>query len=288
MADHFDKRAPISKDGTAGTGAGISHLLGMGMGMGMAALGGPQSSSMPNHVVYGNDLLDQHEWRYTVFLVEFLMTTNWQAEIKVPQPNPDDSEETKSELKKLRDKQDHEGRAERYDEIVAESDEYLGLFENLCYFDAHSHPALSDLVQTVDQIGWTVVQYYKEYYGRKRPSYLDPTIRPVIRVPTHPSYPSGHSTQSHLIKNVLLDVFDFRGKEFLDELQKVATRIAENREWAGVHFESDTLAGENLASSIWSLAKRNPNYSRLLETAKAEAKRYADSGHTLLIHPTKK
>lgn len=284
MADKSNKRAPIGEDRMAGTGTAIGHLLGMGtgMGMGMGMSEGPDPYGSSPHTVYGQSVIDRHEWRYTVFLVEFLMTTDWQTAITVEPPPTDDSDLTKRELKKLKDKQDHEGRSERHNEIMAETNDYVGLFENLCYFDARSHPMTSDLVQTVNLIGWTVVQHYKEHFARTRPSYLDPTIQPIIRVPAHPSFPSGHATQAHLTKDALSEVFDFRGYDFGDALHQVATRIAENREWAGVHYESDTLAGKNLAMSIWGLAKRNPNFVKLIEAAKAESNRPLQSGYKLL------
>lgn len=284
MTDIFQKRAPIGTGRTEGTRTGISHLLGMGMGMGMAPHGDvPHPYFSPTHMVYGGSLIDNNEWRYTVFLVEFLTETKWK-DIPIPRPSEDDENKTKQELTQLKDKQNHEDRAARRDEIVSESDDYLGLFENLCYFDFHSHPVTSDLVQIMDQIGWTVVQYFKETFRRNRPSYLDPSIRPMIRVPGHPSYPSGHSTQAHLIKHALSEVFSFRSDQFHDQLGQVAARIAENREWAGVHFKSDTEAGKNLAAAIWNIAKRNPNFKKLIDAAKHEALDRDKSRYNLLDH----
>jgi hypothetical protein len=274
MTDQNDNRAPIGNSRRAGTRTGIGHLLGMGMGMGMGthASEGPHPYRSPAHMVYGGSLIDNYEWRHTVFLVEFLTNTDWKR-IDVPKPKADDSNETIAELAELKNKQHHEDRAARHDEIVAESDDYVGLFENLCYFDAHSHPVISDLVQIVDQIGWAVVQCFKAVHRRVRPSYLDPEIRPIIRVPTHFAYPSGHSTQAHLIENALFEVFSFRGDGFRRELNRVAARIAENREWAGVHFKSDTVAGYNLAKAICDLAKPNSNFEKLIRAAKEEAQR---------------
>jgi hypothetical protein len=233
-------------------------------------------------MTYGDALTDRHEWRHTIFLVEFLTNTDWKKRIKVVDHYPDGSTETLAEVEELIAKQHHEGRGARRDEIVAEADDYLGLFENLCYFDAHSHPVTSDLVQILNQIGWAVVMHFKERHRRKRPSYQDPRIRPTIRVPAHPSYPSGHSTQAHLIKNALSEVFGFRGEKFKDALGEMAARIAENREWAGLHFKSDTIAGENLALAIWNLAKGNPNFDKLIKKAKAEAERESEALYKVL------
>jgi hypothetical protein len=87
-----------------------------------------------------------------------------------------------------------------------------------------------------------------------------------------------------LIKQALTEVFASAGDILHEELRRVATRIAENREWAGVHFRSDTAAGEKLASSIWTLITRNPNFMSLIEAAQAESKRPL---YKLLDHPKK-
>ena len=284
MIDSVNKRPPIDKARAANPSAGMSHLLGMGMGMGPGEGAHPYRS--PTHIIYGESLIDRHEWSHTVFLVEFLTNTDWKKKIRVEEPRDDQDEQTLSELKKLRSKQDHEHRRERSYEIIAEVHDYVGLYENLCYFDAHTHPITSSLVQTVDLIGWTVVQYYKERFGRTRPSYLDPAIRPVIRVPAHPAYPSGHSTQAHLIRNALEDVLDFRDDDFRVALSELAQRIAENREWAGVHYESDTLAGKKLALDIWHLAKSNQNFEKFIAEAKDEwtSSRAFPSRYQLLDH----
>jgi len=277
MNNPASKYARISRIKTAGPGSRISHILGMGMGMGPGEGAHPYRSQ--THLVYGEPLIDRHEWRHTVFLVEFLMTTDWRTRIRVDAPSADDSDVTESELQDLRVKRDHEGRQERAEEIIAEIYDYVGLYENRCYFDAHSHPVTSDLVWTMDLIGWTLVQYYKELFGRKRPSQLDPSIRPMIRVPTFSAYPSGHSTQPHLIncalKEVLRDRIDIPSPSLpaitlRHDLDSITRRIAENREWAGVHYKSDTEAGKQLAESIWTLIARNSNFDRLIGEAKKE------------------
>jgi hypothetical protein len=86
----------------------------------------------------------------TVYLVEFLMRTGWQSEIKLPDPPTDHSAETQRELQDLRVKRDHEGRRERTDKIIAEIFDYIGPYENLCEFDAYSHSLTSGLVRTVE------------------------------------------------------------------------------------------------------------------------------------------
>ncbi len=64
-------------------------------------------------------------------------------------------------------------------------------------------------------------------------------------MPAHESFPSNHAFQGHSI------VFAFNAilpeHPATEELQRIAQNVAENREWAGLHYPSDTLAGKELA-----------------------------------------
>jgi hypothetical protein len=42
-----------------------------------------------------------------------------------------------------------------------------------------------------------------------------------------------------------------RNHEIGDELVAIANRVAKNREWAGLHYESDTQAGRRLAYAVF-------------------------------------
>jgi hypothetical protein len=119
-------------------------------------------------------------------------------------------------------------------------------------------------------VGWTVAQYYKERFARSRPSQLNPTLRPVIRVPAHPSYPSGHATQVHLVALALQETLGLAEGPLHAEIGELAARIAINREFALVHYRSDSDAGEALAQAIWDLVMKNANFQAFIEAARAE------------------
>ena len=115
--------------------------------------------------------------------------------------------------------------------------------------------------------------------NRPRPSFLCPDIEPLIDVPTHPSYPSGHSTQAYLVALALSDVLSYRTSalewdKFDLGLRNLAKQIGENREWAGVHYQSDTIAGRNLAQNLWNRISNNPKEFKathgLIEDARQE------------------
>ena len=93
----------------------------------------------------------------------------------------------------------------------------------------------------------------KEKYNRVRPSYLDSTLEPSIEVPNHPSYPSGHSTQIHTIVLFAKEKYP----EFSEIYDEMAREYADNREYAGVHYKSDTVFGIKIAEYITSTVK-NP------------------------------
>ena len=97
---------------------------------------------------------------------------------------------------------------------------------------------------------WTwptdVVLHFKHKYKRPRPFQLDPTLRLGLDCPGHPAFPSGHSTQYHLAAEVLADVFQER-TDLAAAFRTMADRVAVNREFAGLHYPSDTEGGKVLA-----------------------------------------
>jgi acid phosphatase (class A) len=99
-----------------------------------------------------------------------------------------------------------------------------------------------------------------------RPDKLDPTLTPLIDVPEHPAYPSGHSTQAHAVAFLLTALAPDQKAKFESD----ALRVAVNREIAGVHYPSDSAAGRLLARQIVDLMLRDRSFAALVESAKAE------------------
>ena len=97
----------------------------------------------------------------------------------------------------------------------------------------------------VAQICEEVGMRFKDRWHAIRPNMLEPCLRPFIDNPAHASYPSNHAFQSMAIAQIFARaVPEHPGNP---ELFRRAMRIAHNREWAGVHFPSDTRAGFQLA-----------------------------------------
>jgi membrane-associated phospholipid phosphatase len=82
-----------------------------------------------------------------------------------------------------------------------------------------------------------------------------------IEVPGHAAYPSGHATQAYLIARCMKAVLPRAGWAALmsdgtysdknGPVYCMARRIARNREVLGLHYPSDSVAGEALADDTW-------------------------------------
>jgi membrane-associated phospholipid phosphatase len=139
--------------------------------------------------------------------------------------------------------------------------------------------------------------------NRPRPSQLSAALMPPIAVPGHASYPSGHSTQSHLLSGLLAQVMPpavtqplpmlagspppapippvLTGKPVppappaatwdTSFLGRLAERVSRNREVLGLHYPSDSFAGVIIAKQSLPLLLQCPILQHtLLPRAQAE------------------
>jgi hypothetical protein len=93
---------------------------------------------------------------------------------------------------------------------------------------------------------------------------------PPIEVPGHASYPSGHSTQAHLVALLLAEVLPGQLLDRNGPLQELADRIARNREVLGLHYPSDSRAGEKLAIGSFLLLRKCPTVAAIIEASRQE------------------
>jgi hypothetical protein len=184
-------------------------------------------------------------------LPNFFEIQGWRELPLDPPPGP---AETKLELDELLKKQAHmqdpAERQIRLPEIVQEADENTPYYERvLTPTPSGSFAATNVLIDAMSQLGTVVGCYYKKKFMRPRPSQLEPRLRPSINVPAWAAYPSGHALQNFLIAQALATVV--HSDELTVELFEIAQRVAENREYAGLHYESDTIAGKQLAIAMF-------------------------------------
>lgn len=80
----------------------------------------------------------------------------------------------------------------------------------------------------------------------KRPFMLDPSLKPYIPTPDHPSYPAGHSTTGAAAAAVLTYYFP----ENKDNWEQLAEDCGMSRIRAGIHFPIDDAAGTELGEKV--------------------------------------
>lgn len=89
--------------------------------------------------------------------------------------------------------------------------------------------------------------FYSKYtYAIPRPIAVDSSISELIICPKHPSYPSGHSTTSHMFALILSRYFPEVKQDWMD----LAEEASESRVWGGIHFPIDLEAGWALGGRL--------------------------------------
>jgi membrane-associated phospholipid phosphatase len=173
-------------------------------------------------------------------------------------------------------------RADALGEIVAQHEDFASYFFSLLTLDPAGYPATNLLINIASIVGvFTALRFkngvaksngYAGYEPRPRPSQVCPALSPPVPVPGHPSYPSGHSTEAHLIEGVLNEMFTgtAQAATMAIDLAALADRIARNREIAGVHYPSDSAAGKQLANAILPYMHQMDIYKSTLPIARAE------------------
>lgn len=142
-----------------------------------------------------------------------------------------------------------EERADALADILSQSDEFISYFLNMMTARPGAYPYTTKVLGIASLVGTFVAMYFKNLYSRPRPSQLCPALLPPIEIPGHASFPSGHSTQAHLMALCTNDVFNGLPQQstMVDDLWTLADCIARNREIAGLHYPSDSDAGEAIA-----------------------------------------
>ena len=84
----------------------------------------------------------------------------------------------------------------------------------------------------------------KLLYARARPDQFG--VKPSIKTPLHPSYPSGHAMQAYTVRDVMTCLQPAKKAHF----EEVAEDIAYNRVRAGVHYPSDSKVSSELIAQL--------------------------------------
>jgi membrane-associated phospholipid phosphatase len=240
----------------------------------------PPSSSVPGPIYRNTNVtFPELAWDATLFgvtvLGEFvqpaLVGLDWSVVTLIPNP-PGGAAVTgpMGELDNLARLSEY--RPEVMSEALAQMTDPIGYWAGLLMFSPASHPWTFRLVRTAIVVGEFVAMYWKRQFQRARPSQLSPALMPPIAVPGHASYPSGHATQAYLVSLMLNGVMPnvvsnplnatttaTLGTPAASLLDRLAERVARNREVLGVHYRSDSQAGQALANSTFAVLSQCPS-----------------------------
>ncbi len=199
-----------------------------------------------------------------------ILPKNWELTIVLPDPPHHRSTRTQAEIEYLVGLQ---GKRTGADEarISGEADGNGWSFGKHRFVDllgGDHRPRTRDLVIAAMGDFSPVIFKMKEKYDRVRPSFLDPRLKPAMKVPDHPAYPSGHASQACFMAYLLAELDPPKRDVYLAD----AIAIAKRRELAGVHYPSDTAAGAQLARQTLDVLLAQKPFQQLLEKARAEWK----------------
>jgi acid phosphatase (class A) len=144
-------------------------------------------------------------------------------------------------------------------------------------FDMDKLPATARVLDAVNHEMVTVSNKAKAYFKRPRPWSLDAALNGCPHKPDDnplTSYPSGHTLYAFSVGTVLADLMPDKAGPILDR----ARDFAYSRLVCGVHYRSDTVAGEVLGTVIGHDFLDSPQTQADLAAARAELKRAGLAG----------
>jgi acid phosphatase (class A) len=138
-------------------------------------------------------------------------------------------------------------------------------------FDLANLPATAKVLNLILRDNVTVSQTAKAAFRRMRPWAADPTIKGCIVGPRddpYSSYPSGHTDAGYALGVTLAYLLPDKAQAILSR----ANDYAYSRLVCGVHFRSDTVAGQALATALTLEMLHSPQLRADIAAAKAELK----------------
>jgi acid phosphatase (class A) len=142
-------------------------------------------------------------------------------------------------------------------EIIQQNQNFQVAWLQLLMIDPGTHPNTFLLMKLAARVGEVVMMHYKRIHHRTRPSQICPTLFPPVAVPGHASYPAGHGLLSQLTSIALMEIVPPNLHAALLELARI---VGFNREIAGLHYESDTAAGVQVANQVLPILNDCPSY----------------------------
>jgi hypothetical protein len=190
---------------------------------------------------------DFEYWKKNPYPIVVGLDIEWKN--LIPNPPPNRSEQTKSELRQVQLVSTNRTDAEV--KLVYEVDKDPGLIF-VPFLEDKDLPYPKEEIEAYWSVIYPLVMNVKWFYNRPRPYQLGPKYGmeiKYIRTETHntPAYPSGHTSYGHLVSLVLSEKYPEYAKEF----KVFSDQTGEARVLQGVHYPSDNDAAFKLTNNIW-------------------------------------
>ncbi|MEI9416636.1 acid phosphatase [Mesorhizobium sp. Cs1321R2N1] len=185
----------------------------------------------------------------------------------LPPPPANDSAETKAELGEVLTMQvtrtpEMEARA------IADAEENVWRFADVMgpNFNKDKLPKFSAFFDRVVETEGAVVDPAKDVWKRPRPHQLSDLVKPVVKLSSSGSWPSGHATVGTMMGIILSDMVPERRAQIMAR----AAEFAHNRIVGGIHYPSDVEMGKISGSVIAAVLLNRDDFKAEYDVARAE------------------
>ncbi|MGC3958208.1 MAG: phosphatase PAP2 family protein [Verrucomicrobiota bacterium] len=135
------------------------------------------------------------------------------------------------------------------------------------WFQSKDFPKTVAIFERINRESQLIVDdQVKKKWNRTRPYLFCAAVQPIVGRPDNTSYPSGHSAAAALWGTILAAAFPEQAAAFKAQIQEAAWC----RVMAGVHYPSDTAAGQMLGTAIAEAMLKSPNMEAALQVIRDE------------------
>jgi len=135
------------------------------------------------------------------------------------------------------------------------------------WFKRENLPRAAAIFDAVERQCEPCIAGAKDIWKRPRPYERDPAVRPSVKLPHSPSYPSGHTAHAAVWAAVLSAAFPERAKEFSEQVREVMwCRVI-----GGVHYPTDTTAGQTLGEALGDMMVKSADMEKAVAVIREEA-----------------
>jgi acid phosphatase (class A) len=185
----------------------------------------------------------------------------------LPPPPANDSAETKAELGEVLTLQVTRT-PEMEASAIADAEENVWRFANVMgpNFTKEKLPTFAAFFDRVVETEGAVVDPAKDVWKRPRPHQLSDLVKPVVKLSSSGSWPSGHATVGTMMGIILADMVPEKRAEIMAR----AAEYAHNRVVGGIHYPSDVEMGKISGSVIAAVLLNRDDFKAEYEAARAE------------------